>query len=239
MVCLQIATHPGFLSRHLLAAVTTIYIDVLHDADIGVSPEISDKKLADIPYVIKTFQRAERSDASSSREVGRRETGFMCQDPADSFFQMGMRGRLLIQALEDAKEARRKTGGGSRQDYGRVLKVSLLCIFRKRHTKRKVLEYQEIAANVKRSSTSVTPASLASSSPILPPTASINWLDDPETRKLLSSLGLLDAGGQWQPTNMSMAPQVANDNNPMNITTSLDFANTFNTGFDLLDSYTF
>lgn len=38
--------------------------------------------------------------------------------------QMGIRGRLLIQALEDAKEARRKTGGGSRQDYGRVLKVS-------------------------------------------------------------------------------------------------------------------
>lgn len=60
----------GFLTRHLLAAVTTIYIDVLHDADIGVSPEQSDKKLVNIPYVIKTFQRAERSDAVSSREVG-------------------------------------------------------------------------------------------------------------------------------------------------------------------------
>jgi hypothetical protein len=53
----------------LLAAVTTIYIDVLHDADIGVSPEQSDKKLVNIPYVIKTFQSIERLDAVSSREV--------------------------------------------------------------------------------------------------------------------------------------------------------------------------
>lgn len=154
---------------------------------------------------------------------------------------MGMRGRLLIQALEDAKEARRKTGGGSRQDYGRVLKVRR---YRSgtavpQHADVKAPVYQEIAANVKRSSSTVTPASLASSSPILPPTASINWLDDPETRKLLDSLGLLDAGGQWQASSMNMAPQVVNNGDPLNITTSLDFANSFNTGFDLLDSYTF
>lgn len=37
---------------------------------------------------------------------------------------MGKRGRLLIQAMQDAAEARRRTGGGSKQDYGRVLKVS-------------------------------------------------------------------------------------------------------------------
>lgn len=100
---------------------------------------------------------------------------------------------------------------------------------------------QEIAANVKRDSTSVTPVSQATSSPILPATASINWLDDPETRKLLASLGLLDTGNQWQPSTMTlnMNGQMPVDNDPLNITTSLDFANTFNTGFDLLESYTF
>ncbi|KAK9898882.1 hypothetical protein P389DRAFT_167560 [Cystobasidium minutum MCA 4210] len=193
-----------FLSRHLLAAVTTIYIDVLHDADVGTPADVSDKKLVNMPYVVKVFLRMEQTGSTSSQ-------------------QMGQRGRLLIQALDDAKEARRKTGGGSRQDYGRVL--------------------NEIAANVKRSSTSVTPVSQATSSPALPATASINWLDDPETRKLLASLGLLDSGNQWQPqpsnVNMNMNTQIQSESYPLNITTSLDFANTFNTGFDLLDSYTF
>lgn len=36
---------------------------------------------------------------------------------------MGRKGKLLIQALQDAKEARRKTGG-AQQNYGRVLRVS-------------------------------------------------------------------------------------------------------------------
>lgn len=67
--------------------------------------------------------------------------------------------------------------------------------------------------------------------------ASINWLDDPETRELLNSLGLLDSSGQWQTS--TMGQQTHNNSDPLHITTSLDFANSFNTGFDLLDSYTF
>lgn len=59
----------GFLTRHLLAAVTTIYIDVLHDADIGVPAEESDKKLVNMPYVAKAFMKAEQADAASSQLV--------------------------------------------------------------------------------------------------------------------------------------------------------------------------
>lgn len=102
--------------------------------------------------------------------------------------------------------------------------------------------HQEIGASVRKSSTMTTPTSATASSsvsPSVPPaattttTAPINWLDDPETRKLLSSLGLLDAGGQWQQSS------IGNNDDPLNFTTTLDFSNSFNNGFDLLDSYAY
>lgn len=59
----------GFLSRHLLAAVTTIYIDVLHDADVGTPADVSDKKLVNMPYVVKVFLRMEQTGSTSSQQV--------------------------------------------------------------------------------------------------------------------------------------------------------------------------
>lgn len=58
-----------FLSRHLLAAITTIYIDVLHDADIGAPIETSERKLVDMPWALAWFVRAEGAPGEATREV--------------------------------------------------------------------------------------------------------------------------------------------------------------------------
>jgi hypothetical protein len=58
-----------FLSRQSLAAITTIYIDIFRDADIGIDPAISDTKLSDIPYSVKLFKTLEANSAPSVKEV--------------------------------------------------------------------------------------------------------------------------------------------------------------------------
>lgn len=42
---------------------------------------------------------------------------------------MGKRGRLLIEALQDATEARRRSNGGSKRDYAKQLKVGLYMMY--------------------------------------------------------------------------------------------------------------
>lgn len=155
-----------FLSRHALSAITTLYIDILYDIDTSADTLACEEKLVNLPYALDLFKALEKSKAESSRALGRK-------------------ARLLVQALQDAKEARRQTRG-SREDYSQVL--------------------QRIAAKVKqtpedeaatasssyfpRTATTITTGT-SSSSTTTP--LDVNWLDDPETRDFLGSLGLFDS----------------------------------------------
>lgn len=58
-----------FLARQSLAAITTIYIDIFRDADIGIDPSLSDTKLSDIPYSVSLFRSLESNAAPSVKEV--------------------------------------------------------------------------------------------------------------------------------------------------------------------------
>jgi hypothetical protein len=58
-----------FLARQSLAAITTIYIDIFRDADIGIDPSISDTKLSDIPYSLSLFRSLEANSAPAVKEV--------------------------------------------------------------------------------------------------------------------------------------------------------------------------
>lgn len=70
-----------FLARQSLAAITTIYIDIFRDADIGIDPAISDTKLSDIPYSLSLFRSLEANSAPSVKEVSILPSTIVAQQP--------------------------------------------------------------------------------------------------------------------------------------------------------------
>jgi hypothetical protein len=89
-----------------MSAVLALYIDVFHSADTETDWQASEAKLVNMPGVMAIFRQAESSRYEKIRETGRK-------------------ARLLIQALDDAKIARRQSRGlGKPEDYGSLLKVS-------------------------------------------------------------------------------------------------------------------
>lgn len=52
-----------------MSAIVALYIDVLHDVDVGVDADVSDRKLADIPGVLSIFKVSEKSQYERIREV--------------------------------------------------------------------------------------------------------------------------------------------------------------------------
>lgn len=91
---------------------------------------------------------------------------------------MGRRGRLLIQALDAAKIARRQTKGSGRgDDYGLI--------------------FRRVASDVKESDTPSATFSMSSNGGGESSTATTpTWLNDESTRSILASLGLLEPQGQ-------------------------------------------
>lgn len=98
----------------------------------------------------------------------------------------------MVQALQDAKEARRQTRG-NRENYSQVLQRIASKV-------KQTPEEEDAAASSSyfpwTASTSSSAPSASSGHDATP--IDLNWLDDPETRDFLKSLGLFDStlGGE-------------------------------------------
>lgn len=180
----------------------------MHDIDTSSSVETCDEKLVNLPAALDLFKALETSEAPSARAVrlamlSPTKVLNRCSLPF-FLFQLGRKSRLMVQALQDAKEARRQTRG-NRENYSQVLQ----------RIASKVKQTPEVEDTAAPSSYFPWTASASNSAP----TASsendatpldVNWLDDPETRDFLKSLGLFDSAptadggggedaGVWQP----------------------------------------
>jgi hypothetical protein len=52
-----------------VSALLTIFIDALHDVDVGASEDVTEAKLVNIPAVIALFDQSEQSGVKASIEV--------------------------------------------------------------------------------------------------------------------------------------------------------------------------
>lgn len=103
--------------------MVVLLLDALHDVDVGVPAEESEKKLVNLGFAANLFAHSEKSKSKTARTV--RSVSNLLDPFSDASLQFARRANLLIKALLDTKEARRQTrGSGTTRDYREVLKVS-------------------------------------------------------------------------------------------------------------------
>merc|ERR1712093_50010 len=93
-----------FVTRFVVMVVLALYMDVFHDADTGVPPEISDQKLVNLPAAVSILQSLDKVPYPQVAETSRKTL-------------------LLISALEKAKEMRRRQKRtGAPDNYATIFK---------------------------------------------------------------------------------------------------------------------